>query len=220
MTTQYDPYTKSFYLYTISLLANHKEYFLYYVAALPIYFQKYWSPFENKYKHALSDYINLHLFRLRTISDIQKICIRNHIRVISDKKYECGCEKGIIRSDPLSSLGAGDYVLSRRPSLAVGCLDAPHHVGEHMRQQTSLMGSSIMMQGDVTRESRSYEEKVITLLTVEGLKCKRITTFFYKYAVQRKRWRHAHKFTLWTQVRKHYLYGHLLRLTSWQTRDC
>jgi hypothetical protein len=41
MTTQYDLYTKSFYLYTISLLANHKEYFLYYVAALRIYFQKY-----------------------------------------------------------------------------------------------------------------------------------------------------------------------------------
>jgi hypothetical protein len=69
------------------------------------------SPFETKYKHVLSDYINLHPLRNRSDSApypaSEKIRIRNRICVIStplhirQKKYGCGCGKGIIRSDPI-----------------------------------------------------------------------------------------------------------------------
>jgi hypothetical protein len=96
------------------------------------------SPFETKYKHVLSDYINLHPLRNRSDSApypiSEKICIRNRIRAISTpihiRQKNMDADEVKVFSDPLLSLASP---LSPSPPISATHEPRQHHIHHHAK---------------------------------------------------------------------------------------
>jgi hypothetical protein len=126
------------------------------------------SPFETKYKHVVSDYINPHPLCNRSDSapypTSEKIRIYNRIRIISaplhirQKNMDADVVKVLsdpIRSDPLSSLSAADLLCKRHSSLLP-------NVGGRASLLVSIVTHLQISRPDYGATARTGSEAVVT----------------------------------------------------------